>query len=80
MGLREAFAGVHVLETCHNYARADDPLSQPPEARPHGCNINLYNDRALWESILSDPESFWGRVVEFDPAELTEWVERVPGL
>jgi len=80
MGLREAFAGVHVLETCHNYARADDPLSQPPEARPHGCNINLYNYRALWESILSDPESFWGRVVEFDPAALSEWVARVPGL
>ena len=80
MGLREAFAGVHVLETCHNYARADDPLSQPPEVRPHQWNIGLYDDRALWESILNDPERFWGQTVGFHPAALSEWVARVPGL
>lgn len=60
MGLREAFAGVHVLETCHNYARADDPLSQPHEARPHQWNIGPHDGRALLESVLTDPDSLKG--------------------
>jgi hypothetical protein len=80
MGLREAYVGVHVLETNENYARADAPLLSPPETRQRQDYQYFESDQFVWERILSDPEEVWGLKFDIPRAALSEWVARVPGL
>lgn len=81
MEFHEAFAGVHVLEICHNYVRADDPLNQAPEThQSEAQDIELQIDRQLWSDIHCEPERHWGQKIHFTGAGLSEWVARVPGL
>ena len=81
MEFHEAFAGVHVLETCHDYVRADDPLNQAPETyQSEVRDTVLRTDEGLWLDIQRAPERHWGQKIHFTWAGLSEWVARVPGL
>ena len=80
MELRSALTSVRVLETCHNYARADDPLNERPEVRECDGYEVLTDDGELWSRFLTNPETWWGATISLNGAVLSEWVARVPGL
>jgi len=85
MSLQHMLIGAHIVETTHNYARADDPFIQTGFAAadagtPTTDNPIHLQDDEFWATILSDPQKAWRQQFIFNNVTVSEWVARVPGL
>lgn len=85
MSLQHMLVGAHIVETTHNYVRADDPFTRNesttvaenariPDARSY------IEDDTFWQTVLQDPTRFWRKEFAFQNMIVSEWVARVPGL
>ena len=86
MSLSQALIGTHVIETAHNYARADDPLQHPiqlpadTEPKSKAADAPHLMEDTFWDYVFGSPSSAWNTTFQLNQMRLSEWVARVPGL
>lgn len=85
MSLYDLLVAAHIVETIHNYARADDPILQTgwtavdisASTTDHPKSLQ---DDDFWAVALREPAKTWRKQFVFSGVTVSEWVARVPGL
>jgi hypothetical protein len=80
MELFNVFKATRIIETIENYAisgndRFKDTLSDTLQ-ESHW----FYEDEEFWTAIISNPEKYWNKKLNFYHFTICNWVARVPGL
>jgi hypothetical protein len=87
MSITQSLIATHVIETAHDYTRADDPLRDPEHlealhhSKPAGEGFAYFDEEGLfWDMVFHIPSHALNQTFRFQNMRLSEWVPRVPGL
>lgn len=78
MKLKDLYKGVKIIETIQNYTLSE--ISKIDENTRKSSDKYFYNEESFWNSIIDNPERFWGKEIDLYNFVVSDWVARVPGL
>lgn len=78
MKLKDLYKGVKIIETIQNYTLSE--ISKIDENTRKSSDKYFYNEESFWNSIINNPERFWGKEIDLYNFVVSDWVARVPGL
>jgi hypothetical protein len=87
MSLLQTLTATYIIETAHNYARADDPLQYriqlPADSGLQSKAVitcDYKGDEFFWPNLFTSSSGAWNTNFRFHRMLLSEWVARIPGL
>jgi hypothetical protein len=80
MTLSKAYKATKIIEAIENYSLFEINKLKESKSTRKKRNDWYYSDHEFWKKVISTPENFWNRKMNFSQFTLCDWVSRVPGL